>query len=55
MPYDFSHMWHLKNKTNEQTNNTKFTETENRLVVVREEAGWGVGRNGQRGSRGTTF
>lgn len=33
IPYDFTHMWSVKNKT-------KFVNTEKRLMVVRGEGGW---------------
>ena len=44
MPYDFTCMWNLKIKTNEQTNQHKhrLKDIENKLVVAREEevGGW---------------
>ena len=38
---NFTCMWNLKNKTNEQTgqNRKRFTDTENEQVVVRGEEG----------------
>lgn len=44
MPYDFTCMWNLKIKTNEQTNQHKdrLKDIENKLVVAREKEvrGW---------------
>ena len=37
--YDFTYMWNLKKKTNE---NTKLRDTKNKLVVVRGKVYWGV-------------
>ena len=41
-PYDFTCMWNLKIKTNEQTKQHKDRLIENKLVVAREEevGGW---------------
>ena len=37
IPYNFTYMWNLKNKTNEQAKQQRirFIETENILVIVR--------------------
>ena len=45
---DFTHMWNLRNKTNEQRKKRnkhakKFLNTENKLEVTREEEGGGNG------------
>ena len=42
--YDFTHMWNLKNKTNEQgntrqTKKNRLLDTENRPVVTRGKVG----------------
>lgn len=37
---DFTCMWNLKN-IKKQTNETKLTDIENRLIVTRGEGGWG--------------
>ena len=37
-------MWNLKNKINKQTK--QLIDTENRLVVVRGEEAWGLGKIG---------
>ena len=39
IPYDFTYMWNLKNKTNDQTyqNRNRLIDTENKLVVARGE------------------
>lgn len=44
-PYDFTHMWNITNKINEQAkrNKNKHTDTENRVLVtkgMREEMKW---------------
>ena len=41
IPYDFTYMWNLKNKTNEQTKQkrNRLIDTENKLVVARGEEG----------------
>ena len=46
IPYDFTYMWKLKNKTKEQTeqNRNRLIDTENKLVVAR--GGW-AGAEGQ--------
>ena len=41
MPYDFTYTLNLMNKTNNQST-IGFTDTENRLTVVREERCWGL-------------
>ena len=38
IPYDFTYMWNLKNKTKQNKN--KLIDTENRLVVARGGEGW---------------
>ena len=43
IPYDITYMWNLKYDTNEPTYKTE-TDSQNRLVVAKEEGGWG--RNG---------
>ena len=41
--YDYTYMWNLKNKTNEQTENrNRVTDTENKQVVARRGCGGGV-------------
>ena len=49
IPCDFTHMWSLKNKTNEQTkfNRSKLIDTEDKLVVVRGEDIEGTGQKGE--------
>lgn len=39
IPYNFTYMWNLKNKTNEQAKpkRIRFIETENNLVIVGEQ------------------
>lgn len=49
MPYDFPHMYNLKNKMSKE-NKTILKGTKNRLVVMRGEGGWqveGKGKNSQ--------
>ena len=45
IPYDFTYMWNLKNKTKQNKN--KLIDTENRLLVTRREGGWGEGEMGE--------
>lgn len=40
-------MWDLRNKTNEQTNKNRLTDTDNRLVVAIREKGAGTGKTGE--------
>ena len=42
-------MWNLKNKTNEQTKQkrNRLIDTDNKLVVVRGQAGRGLGEKGE--------
>ena len=40
--YDFNYMWTLKNKINKQ-NRKRLIDVENRLMVAKEEGGWGTG------------
>ena len=44
-------MWNLKNKTNEQQqqkkNKIRLIDTEDKLVVAREEGSWVVGKMGE--------
>ena len=42
IPYDFTHRWNLRNKTNEQRKKDKKLNTENKLVVGREKVGGGM-------------
>ena len=51
MPYDFTYMWNLKNKinNNNKRNRNKLIDTENIWRVTRWERGWGVGTKRQRG------
>ena len=42
IPYSFTYMWNLRNKTNEQTKNPTDSNIENKLVVSRgkKSGGW---------------
>ena len=42
-------MWNLKDKINKQTkqNRNRLVDTENKLVVVRRQAGWDLGEEGE--------
>ena len=51
---DFSYLWNLKIKTNEQTAQKKCIDTENRWVVAREE-GLEGGQNGWKRIKGSNF
>ena len=45
IPHDFTYMWSLKNKTNEQKKNrNRVINTENKLVVCRRKEGEGMGK-----------
>ena len=48
--YNFSHMWNLRNKTNEQTK-----KIENRLVIARGKVGWGMDEIDKRGQEYTSL
>ena len=39
IPYDFTYMWNLKNRTNEQTKQNRLIDKENKLVVARGRGG----------------
>ena len=47
MPYDLTHMWNLRNKTNEQwkkrQTECRLLTIENKLMVTRGDAGRGMG------------
>ena len=46
MPYNFTHMWNLKKINQQQTRNI-LIDTENRLMIAREERVWGAGKKGE--------
>ena len=52
IPYDFTHMWNLRNKTNEQREKergkprNRLLTIENKLMVTRGEVGGGMGEIG---------
>ena len=41
MTYNFTYMWNLKNKINNNKNGNKLMDTENILRATRWEEGWG--------------
>jgi len=50
--YDFTHMWNLRNKTNEQRKKetkqkNRLLNIENKLVTARREVGEGMGEKGE--------
>ncbi len=47
--YDFTYMWNLKTKTNEQTkqNRNRLTDIGNKLMITRAGRGWGAGKIGE--------
>ena len=51
IPYNFTHVWNLRNKTNEQrkkeTNKKTLLTTENKLVVARGKVGGGMDEIGK--------
>ena len=48
MPYDFTNMWNIKNKIDEQTQSRiRPVNAENRLVVARGKGGRRMGKMGE--------
>ena len=54
LPYDFIHVWNLRNKTRRRKQKTRLLNIKNKLVVIRGEAGEGMGEmeDGEKEQRG---
>ena len=54
IPHDFTHMWNVRNKTNEQTTEIN-SNTETKLVAAKGDWSGGIGKIGKGDLRGTNF